>query len=399
MADKREVNFPKLGGAKPTTAALILSIRHRDFWLRIIGFALIRNSGVLEAEHVNDNTLNGSKLNALAEEFEPGNTVNVSPPAGHSAQQQANALHPPPAMPHEHLPPRMSAQQQVNAPVDNWPLDEPQRIIGDPIQWQPPTRPGEVSRYQHAAQPPQRHQEQYENVQEYSEHSQGPSIAQGPPIAFYPSAQQGAQSQAMIYDQQARDRRNSARRPEGMAHVTLSKPASYNVDHVLRHFATVANPQILQIFEPKKLKFRASMLRFGANLFRLCTNPFFCVATVQKIVTEILPPSSGLAFGKDARDLLIECCVEFITLISSEANEISEKESKKTIACEHITKALEQLGFGDYVHDIMEVASEHKEQLKGREKKANKLEQSGLSTEQLLAMQEEAFRDAAQRHG
>jgi hypothetical protein len=35
----------------------------------------------------------------------------------------------------------------------------------------------------------------------------------------------------------------------------------------------------------------------------------------------------------------------------------------------------------------------------GREKKANKLEQSGLSTEQLLAMQEEAFRDAAQRHG
>jgi len=99
-----------------------------------------------------------------------------------------------------------------------------------------------------------------------------------------------------------------------------------------------------------------------------CQNPvvlmIFLIATVQKIVTEILPPSSGLAFGKDARDLLIECCVEFITLISSEANEISEKESKKTIACEHITKALEQLGFGDYVQDIMEVASEHKEQLK-----------------------------------
>lgn len=114
---------------------------------------------------------------------------------------------------------------------------------------------------------------------------------------------------------------------------------------------------------------------------------------------------------------MIECCVEFITLISSEANEISEKESKKTIACEHITKALEQLGFGEYVPDILEVASEHKEQLKvslasspivtldaeflkqGREKKTNKLEQSGLTTEQLLAMQEEAFRDAAQRHG
>jgi len=88
------------------------------------------------------------------------------------------------------------------------------------------------------------------------------------------------------------------------------------------------------------------------------------IATVGKIVQEILPPSSGLAFGKDARDLLIECCVEFITLISSEANEISEKESKKTIACEHITKALEQLGFPEYVAGVLEVAGEHKESLK-----------------------------------
>ncbi|KAI9731837.1 MAG: negative cofactor 2 transcription regulator complex subunit ncb2 [Claussenomyces sp. TS43310] len=123
-------------------------------------------------------------------------------------------------------------------------------------------------------------------------------------------------------------------------------------------------------------------------------------ATVGKIVSEILEAnSSNLTFGKDARDLLIECCVEFITLISSEANEISEKEAKKTIACEHITKALEQLGFGEYVNDIMEVANEHKEALKGREKKANKLEASGMSNEELLAMQEAAFAEAKIRHG
>ncbi|KAH7161251.1 Sir2 family protein [Dactylonectria macrodidyma] len=89
-------------------------------------------------------------------------------------------------------------------------------------------------------------------------------------------------------------------------------------------------------------------------------------ATVQKIVTEILPPQAGVAFAKEARDLLIECCVEFITLISSEANEISEKEAKKTIACDHITKALEQLGFTDYVPAVMEAAAEHKETQKGR---------------------------------
>jgi histone H3/H4 len=87
-------------------------------------------------------------------------------------------------------------------------------------------------------------------------------------------------------------------------------------------------------------------------------------ATVQKIITEILPPSSGQTFSKDARDLLMECCVEFITLISSEANDISEKEAKKTIACEHVEKALRDLGFADYIPDVLAVAEEHKQQLK-----------------------------------
>lgn len=94
-------------------------------------------------------------------------------------------------------------------------------------------------------------------------------------------------------------------------------------------------------------------------------------ATVQKIITEILAPHppnpnatvsyEGMTFAKDSRDLLIECCVEFITMISSEANEIAEKDAKKTIACEHITKALEELGFGEYVPDLLEVAQQFKQ--------------------------------------
>ncbi|KAK7408180.1 negative cofactor 2 transcription regulator complex subunit ncb2 [Neonectria punicea] len=126
-------------------------------------------------------------------------------------------------------------------------------------------------------------------------------------------------------------------------------------------------------------------------------------ATVQKIVTEILPPQAGVAFAKEARDLLIECCVEFITLISSEANEISEKEAKKTIACDHITKALEQLGFTDYVPAVVEAAQEHKETQKasrlGREKKADKFANSGMSMEELARLQEEQFAAARERHG
>ncbi|KAK6347765.1 negative cofactor 2 transcription regulator complex subunit ncb2 [Orbilia javanica] len=116
-------------------------------------------------------------------------------------------------------------------------------------------------------------------------------------------------------------------------------------------------------------------------------------ATVQKIISEILPPD--LAFAKDARDLLIECCVEFITLISSEANEIAEKEAKKTIASEHVVRALNDLGFNEYVEDVQETALEHKESQKvTREKKQTKFEASGLSAEELLRQQEELFGSA-----
>ncbi|PWW73576.1 histone-fold-containing protein [Tuber magnatum] len=115
-------------------------------------------------------------------------------------------------------------------------------------------------------------------------------------------------------------------------------------------------------------------------------------ATVQKIISEILP--SDLAFAKETRDLLIDCCVEFITLVSSEANDIAEREAKKTIAAEHVVKALKDLGFEEYIEQIQEVAQEHKEHQRSREKKQTKLEQSGLSQEELLRQQEELFGNA-----
>lgn len=91
-------------------------------------------------------------------------------------------------------------------------------------------------------------------------------------------------------------------------------------------------------------------------------------ATVQKIINEILSAPGdtehSISFGKDARDLLIDCCVEFITLISSEANEIAEREAKKTIATEHIDKALRELGFPEYVREVLASAGEMKESLK-----------------------------------
>jgi predicted ATP-dependent protease len=55
---------------------------------------------------------------------------------------------------------------------------------------------------------------------------------------------------------------------------------------------------------------------------------------------------------------------EFIHLIASEANEICEKETKKTIAGEHVISALQTLGFEDYVEEVDEVYKEHKKQQK-----------------------------------
>lgn len=126
--------------------------------------------------------------------------------------------------------------------------------------------------------------------------------------------------------------------------------------------------------------------------------------------------------------MLIECCVEFITLVSSEANDISEKEAKKTIACDHISKALDTLGFSEYVPAVLEAAAAHKETQKVcalfmrvssillrsvtiaswpgpelttfqvREKRGNKFEESGMSIEELQRLQEEQFAAARERH-
>lgn len=123
-------------------------------------------------------------------------------------------------------------------------------------------------------------------------------------------------------------------------------------------------------------------------------------ATVQKIITEILATNdseSSITFARDARDLLIDCCVEFITLISSEANDIAEREAKKTIATEHIDKALKELGFPEYVREVLASAGEMKESLKTREKKTSKMDQSGLTQEELLQQQQELFASATSK--
>ncbi|KAL1744385.1 histone-fold-containing protein [Schizophyllum fasciatum] len=112
-------------------------------------------------------------------------------------------------------------------------------------------------------------------------------------------------------------------------------------------------------------------------------------ATVAKMITELLP--KDIVCAKDTRDLIIECCVEFIHLLSAEANDVCEKESKKTIAPEHIINALKTLGFDSFTAEVEDVLKDHKQAQKEREKKVSKFENSGMSEAELLAAQEELF--------
>ncbi|KAK3843391.1 MAG: histone-fold-containing protein [Linnemannia gamsii] len=120
-------------------------------------------------------------------------------------------------------------------------------------------------------------------------------------------------------------------------------------------------------------------------------------ATVQKLINEMMP--DDIACAKDTRDLLIDCCVEFIHLLASEANDICEKETKKTIAAEHVITALKALGFDAYLPEVEVVLQDHKNQqkVKDKDKRSGRLENSGRSEEELLSEQLRLLAEAKER--
>ena len=52
-----------------------------------------------------------------------------------------------------------------------------------------------------------------------------------------------------------------------------------------------------------------------------------------------------MRLSAETREFLAQCCTEFVQLLSSESNEVCEKEQKKTITAEHVLRALRELGF------------------------------------------------------
>ncbi|KAL7412595.1 histone-fold-containing protein [Mrakia frigida] len=114
-------------------------------------------------------------------------------------------------------------------------------------------------------------------------------------------------------------------------------------------------------------------------------------ATIAKLINDLMPDDVQCA--KDSREVITACCIEFIHLISSEANDACEKDQKKTIAPEHVVSALKALGFDTYIEEVEGVLDEHKEHVKVRISKQSTAsnKNNGMSTEELLAQQELLF--------
>lgn len=64
-------------------------------------------------------------------------------------------------------------------------------------------------------------------------------------------------------------------------------------------------------------------------------------ASINKMIKELVP---SVRVANESRELILNCCTEFIHLISSEANEVCNQKNKKTINAEHILEALDRLG-------------------------------------------------------
>lgn len=117
-------------------------------------------------------------------------------------------------------------------------------------------------------------------------------------------------------------------------------------------------------------------------------------ATVNKFANE-LASSLDVRLTMDTRELVAECCSEFVQLLSSEANEICERDSKKTITPEHVLRALQELGFERYHKEVSDEYERVKAEDKSRTReKARKERKKNVPTDELVALQEALFAKA-----
>ncbi|EKX42279.1 hypothetical protein GUITHDRAFT_73993 [Guillardia theta CCMP2712] len=84
-------------------------------------------------------------------------------------------------------------------------------------------------------------------------------------------------------------------------------------------------------------------------------------ATVFRTIKDVLP--EGYRCSSETGNLIMECCMEFMRMISDETSQLCAKEGKSTIGADHVLKSLESLGFHAWRKDLDAALSSHKEVL------------------------------------
>ena len=118
--------------------------------------------------------------------------------------------------------------------------------------------------------------------------------------------------------------------------------------------------------------------------------------TVNNMIKELLPDTK---VAKDSKDLIINCCSEFIHVVSTEANELAEKSKKAhtLITPDHVIQSLKNLGFTEYISEVTQAYTEFKKTYK-KKKSQPKTETTGKTQEELEKEQKELFEQAKLEH-
>nr|ABM66107.1 CCAAT-box binding factor HAP3-like protein [Selaginella davidii] len=97
---------------------------------------------------------------------------------------------------------------------------------------------------------------------------------------------------------------------------------------------------------------------------------FMPIANVIRIMRKVLPAHAKIS--DDAKETIQECVSEFISFITSEANDKCQREQRKTITAEDLLWAMSKLGFDDYadpltlfLHKYREIEGDHRGSIRG----------------------------------
>lgn len=82
-------------------------------------------------------------------------------------------------------------------------------------------------------------------------------------------------------------------------------------------------------------------------------------ANVVRIMRRVLPPNAKIS--EESKETMQECVSEYIAFTTSEANQRSQREQRKTVSAEDIIWAMSNLGFDNHVEPLTIYLQRHRE--------------------------------------